>query len=271
MVTKEVPTPDLRVVPTISLKPHEEHDSQRSAPLIESIKAAHYMINPPLVAPMGAGDYVILDGANRAYCFAALDYPHILVQVASYESGLVELDNWQHVVGGWSIDAFLQRLRDLPEITVSDDARDDALAHLYLRDGRIVSIVAAVKSLHDQNAALRQVVAVYQQNAALHRTTITDTEEVWSLYPDAIALIIFRRYTPQDIITAARDYAYLPPGISRHIVNGRAIRVNYPLDYLRDTSQDVHEKNAILRRWMQEKLASRQIRYYAEGTYQFDE
>ncbi len=61
------------------------------------------MINPPLVAPMDDGDqYVILDGANRVYAFSELDYPHILVQVASYDSGLVELSNWQHVVAGWS-------------------------------------------------------------------------------------------------------------------------------------------------------------------------
>lgn len=299
MTNKDVPTPDLRIVPTASLKPHEEHDSQRSLPLIESLKTARYMINPPLVAPMGNGDYVILDGANRAYCFSALDYPHILVQVASYESGLVDLDNWQHVVAGWNIDAFLQQLRAMPEIRLAegdatdvvddisegdadlaltlheyhpgDDDREEALAQLYLQDGRVVSIYAPNSSLHERNAALRKVVAVYQKNAALHRTTLVDTDEVWSLYPDAIALVIFARYTPRDIIAAAREYAYLPPGISRHIVNGRAIRVNYPLDNLRDDSKDLDEKNMILRQWMQQKLANRQVRFYAEGTYQFDE
>ncbi|MBK9749770.1 MAG: hypothetical protein IPO91_23755 [Chloroflexi bacterium] len=232
MTNKDVPTPDLRIVPTASLKPHEEHDSQRSLPLIESLKTARYMINPPLVAPMGNGDYVILDGANRAYCFSALDYPHILVQVASYESGLVDLDNWQHVVAGWNIDAFLQQLRAMPEIRLAegdatdvvddisegdadlaltlheyhpgDDDREEALAQMYLQDGRVVSIYAPNSSLHERNAALRKVVAVYQKNAALHRTTLVDTDEVWSLYPDAIALVIFARYTPRDIIAAAR-------------------------------------------------------------------
>ena len=271
MTTREVPTPDLRVVSTSSLQPHEEHDMQRSAPLIESLKSAHYMINPPLVAPMNNGDYVILDGANRAYCFSALDYPHILVQVASYESGLVDLDNWQHVVSGWNADEFIRQLRALPNITVSESDNDSAIAHLHLHDGRIVSIDSPDHSLHERNAALRNVVALYQKNAALHRTTLTDTSEVWALYPDAIALVVFPRYEPDDIMEAAKTHAYLPPGISRHIVDGRAIRVNYPLEYLRDPSKDLHEKNLNLRHWLQEKLASRQIRYYAEGTYQFDE
>lgn len=269
--TREVPTPDLRIVSTGSLKPHEEHDMQRSVPLIESLKSAHIMINPPLVAPMSNGDYVILDGANRAYCFSALNYPHILVQVASYDSGLIELDNWQHVVAGWNADEFIRHLRSLPDITVSEGDSDGAIAYLHLRDGQIISLHAPVNSLHERNAALRNVVGVYQKNAALHRTTLTDTGAVGSLYPDAIALVVFPRYEPDDIMQAAKAHAYLPPGISRHIVDGRAIRVNYPLEFLRDPDKDLHEKNEILRRWMQEKLASRQIRYYAEGTYQFDE
>ncbi|MBE2270325.1 MAG: hypothetical protein IAE80_18970 [Anaerolinea sp.] len=271
MTTKDVPTPDLRIVATASLQPHEEHDTQRSAPLIESLKSARYMINPPLVSPMSNDEYVILDGANRAYCFSQLDYPHLLVQVTSYNGGLVELDNWQHVVGGWNIGDFIGTLRELPEITVSEGENEGVIAHLYLRDNGVLSIHAPAKDVHERNAALRKVVAVYQQNAALHRTTLSDPDEVWSLYPDGIALVIFPRYQPADIIEAAQYRAYLPPGISRHIVNGRAIRVNYPLEYLRDPGKDIHEKNVILRRWLQEKLASRQIRYYAEGTYQFDE
>ena len=47
------PPPDLRILHTDSIHPHEEHDSQRSGPLIEQIRNAQYMINPPIVAPYG--------------------------------------------------------------------------------------------------------------------------------------------------------------------------------------------------------------------------
>ncbi|MCA9906825.1 MAG: hypothetical protein KC547_23380, partial [Anaerolineae bacterium] len=67
----------------------------------------------------------------------------------------------------------------------------------------------------------------------------------------------------------SRDF--LPPGISRHIVHGRAIRVNYPLDALRDSSLTLDDKNARLQDWIRHRLASRAVRYYAEATYQFDE
>ncbi len=90
----DAPPPDLRIVLTNSLRPHEEHDSQRSLPLIERLKTEAVVINPPIVSPMGANQYVILDGANRFHAFSHLNYPHILVQVASYESGYVELKTW---------------------------------------------------------------------------------------------------------------------------------------------------------------------------------
>jgi hypothetical protein len=100
---------------------------------------------------------------------------------------------------------------------------------------------------------------------------MAEPEDIWPLYPEAIALVVFPQYQPVDIIAAAKYQAFLPPGISRHIVHGRALRVNYPLDALRDKSASLKEKNAALRVWMQQKLAHRAIRYYAETTYQFDE
>ena len=91
------------------------------------------------------------------------------------------------------------------------------------------------------------------------------------MFPDANAVVHFPPYLPADIIEAAQHDAFLPPGISRHIVHGRAIRVNYPLDALRDPNTSLEQKNDDLLRWMQNKLANRQVRYYAEATYQFDE
>jgi hypothetical protein len=33
----------------------------------------------------------------------------------------------------------------------------------------------------------------------------------------------------------------------------------------------LRDKNEALQSWVQQKLANRQVRYYAEATYQFDE
>lgn len=266
-----VPTPLLRILPVDHLHPHEEHDSQRSEPLKQRILTETTMINPPLVAPMDDDQYVILDGANRVYAFSELGYPHILAQVASYDGGLVELSNWQHVVADWDGDQFIQHLRQLPEIAVNDGEDAAAIAHIRFRDDRICAVCSPGTTIHERNAALRRIVAVYQQNARLHRTALDEPDEIWALFPDAIALIVFPSYRPADIIAAAQEHAYLPPGISRHIVHGRAIRVNYPLEALRDGTLTLEQKNADLLAWLQSKMANRQVRYYAEATYQFDE
>jgi hypothetical protein len=270
-----IPTPDLRIVLVESLHPHEEHDSQRSQPLIERLRTETIMINPPLVTPMhGREDqYVILDGANRVHSFSALGYPHILVQIVTYESGFIELNNWQHVVADWSSDQFIQQLRQIPEITLNAQANHpEAICLLHFRDrDSLLAVCAKAETLRERNRLLCLIVHAYQRHARLHRTPLVDPDEIYPMFPDAEAIALFPLYTPDEIIAASRDHAYLPPGISRHIVQGRAINVNYPLDALRDRTTPINQKNADLLAWTQHKLANRQVRYYAEATYQFDE
>lgn len=265
------PIPDLRIVPTENLHAHEDHDSQRSLPLMDRLEHEEAIINPPIVAPMGNDHYVILDGANRCHAFQQLNYPHILVQIASYDSRLVDLQTWCHIVSEWDIQKFLDHLARLPDIEIAKGQDAHAIAHILFKDDRVIALHAPVENTHERNAALRGVVHIYQQNARLHRTTITEPEEIWSQYPDAIALVIFPRYEPADIIAAARYKAYLPAGVSRHIVYGRALRVNYPIAILRDQNTHLDAKNQELRIWLERKLTNRQVRFYAESTYQFDE
>lgn len=265
------PPPDLRIVPTEALYPHEEHDSQRSEPLVDRLRTEAFVINPPIVAPMDDDSYVILDGANRCHAFARLGYPHSLVQVVRYETGAVELDTWQHIVCDWTVDQFIQHLLQMPDIDVIEGQHKDAIAHIQLPKGQLLALRAPVETTHERNTALRHVVGIYQRNATLHRTAVTEPAKLWPMYHDPVALVYFPHYLPADIIAAAKEKAFLPPGVSRHIVHGRAIRVNYPIDALRDTTHSLDEKNADLARWTEEKVANRRIRYYAEATYQFDE
>lgn len=265
------PMPDLRIVPTESLCPHEDHDSQRSEPLIERLRHETVMINPPLVAPMDDDHFVILDGANRCHSFAMLGYPHMLVQVAPYGSGVVDLRVWRHIVSNWDADALLSALRTLPGLSIQEDAAEDALVHLDLRDGRQFDVVTSARTAAERNAALRRLVQTYQQNGTLERTALEECSDIWTYYPHADAVVTFPEYSPEDIIIAAKDHAFLPPGVSRHIVQGRAIRINYPLAILRDPHKTLQEKNLALQNWLQEKLEKRHVRYYAEATYQFDE
>lgn len=265
------PSPDLRIVAVESLFPHEEHDSQRAKPLIEKMKSAETIINPPIVASIDASRFVILDGANRCHVFRHLQYPHILVQVASYDTGYVNLSTWNHVISDWDTGAFVETIKQLPDVEIHDGQDKNALAHIIIRSGQVLAIKAPVENTHERNAVLRKLVHIYQRNAHLYRTALNEPQEVWTFFPDAIAMAIFPDYTPADIIAAAKYQAYLPAGISRHIIQGRALKLHYPMSILRDENTRITEKNLELQTWFKDKLANRQVRYYAESTYQFDE
>ncbi|MFZ4812913.1 MAG: hypothetical protein ACOYL5_00155 [Phototrophicaceae bacterium] len=269
-----IPVPDLRIIAATAPLPHEEHDSQRAEPLIETLQRAEYITNPPIVAHTEDDLYIILDGANRCYSITQLGIPHLLVQVASYINGQVELATWNHVISGWSSDAFIRQLRQLAMLEIHQgEAKHDqpALAHIITADQQRYAIYAPAPTIQAQNAVLRAVVQVYQRQARLNRTPFSDPVEVWDSYPTANALVIFPGYHPQDIVEAARQQAFLPPGISRHIVHGRALQLNYPMAVLKDTTMSLTAKNDHLQAWLQEKFLNRQVRYYAESTYQFNE
>lgn len=270
---KSAPHPDLRILDIETILPHETHDSQRSAPLIATLKEAEFLTNPPIVAPMGADEdrFVVLDGANRTFSFRDLGYQHLLVQVAPYDGGYVDLGVWQHVVSNWSEEAFKDALYALEHVHIKQGWDHTAVAQILLHDGNVLGIHGENETIAERNSTLRAVVNVYQRTATLSRTALTDPTVIWSLYPDAVAVVLFPPYSAEDIIAAAREDAFLPPGVSRHIIQGRALKLNFPLQVLGDSAMSLADKNAYLREWIQRKLTQREVRYYAESTYQFDE
>ena len=264
------PPPQLRIVHIDAVLPHETSDLQRSGPLIERLRTAQFFTNPPVVGAAGDGKYVLMDGANRYHSLKHLGFAHILVQVADYQTAFVELGVWQHIAADWNSADFIRQLRQLEAIDIRAGSDSDAVAQIRLREGQTYSIHAAVEGIARRNAALRRIVAAYHGQTTLYRTPLTDPAQIWPLYPTAIALIMFLRYAPQDIIEAALKRAYLPPGVSRHIIHGRALKLNYPMSRLRG-DLPLEEKNRQLQQWTQQKLAERSVRYYAEATWQFDE
>ena len=62
----------------------------------------------------------------------------------------------------------------------------------------------------------------------------------------------------------------LPTGITRHLIPGRALRLNLPWSVLTSPG-DVAAKNRWLEEDLHRKLLDHQIRYYPEATFLFDE
>ena len=61
-----------------------------------------------------------------------------------------------------------------------------------------------------------------------------------------------------------------PAGITRHLIRGRALRLDVPIERLA-SGDSVAAKNRWLADWLGEKAAHRRVRYYEEPTVSFDE
>ena len=280
---QEAPPPMLRFVSIDKILPHEEADEQRYTSLMKRIEASGVWLHPPLVVPLPDSDdhYVLLDGSNRCFSVNALGYPHILVQVTTYKGGLVELGKWNHVISDLPVAEFLPKIEAIQNVSIyasdllsaqASLAQRNILAYMIdFADDQVYALQMTDHSLHIRNSALRDLVATYKHQGKLDRINVDSAESARKLYPSATALLVFPNYKPAEIMVSARDKEPLPPGISRHIIQGRALRLNYPLDGLKDTEKSLRQKNEELAEWVLEKTANREVRYYDESVYMFDE
>ena len=275
-------TPDLRIVPLDRLVEHEYNDEQRTAPLAQRLEAEGLLKNPPIVAPLEDGDdprYVVLDGANRTTALNMLGYPHCLVQVVKYEDPPVTLSTWHHVIAGIALDNYVSAIHAIDKLEMEPMdllnaraglARRDLLAYTICADGRVYAARCLAHTLHQKNGILNAMVDTYKNRGRLYRAATDHLSEAHRLYPDLTGLVVFPRYDAAEVMTLARDGELLPTGLTRHLIQGRALRTNYPLSELR-AGNSLAAKNERLHEWVRGKLASKEIRYYGEATYIFDE
>jgi hypothetical protein len=125
-------------------------------------------------------------------------------------------------------------------------------------------------NVHEQNQLLNSLVDTYKTRGQLHRAMTDSLDEARQLYPNITGVVIFPQYDAFEILSLARDGELLPAGLTRHLIQGRVLRVNYPLEDLRSI-ESLEEKNARLRDWLRRKMASKEVRFYGEMTFLFDE
>lgn len=276
---RETKIPTLQFVATSDLVLHEQHDASRTAPLSERLQNDGLLKNPPVVAPIpGDGRFVVLDGANRSTALARLGMPHVVVQIVDYEDPDLVLDSWHHLVAEIPPDEFASAIQSIPNITLNPTdllsaraalARRHALAYLVCPNGDVL-IVGGEGDLHDRAALLNSLVDVYRYRSRIYRVSTDQLDYLKPYYRNVIALVVFPRYVPAEIIELARSGAKLPAGITRHIIPRRALRLNVPLTKLVE-NKTLAEKNDWLQAWLRKKLADKEIRFYEESTWLFDE
>jgi hypothetical protein len=272
--------PDLRFVPVESLVPHEWHDVHRLEPLARRIRESGVLRNPPIVAaaPDPPGQWVVLDGANRASAVRDAGLAHVLVQVVRYEEPDVRLGTWSHALTALPREALQQACDRIAGLERHEDtllraraalARRECLAVAAYSDDRATALHGGA-TLRERNALLNAVVDIYRRRPFYRMVNDVPTQ-VCQRYPDVTALMLFPHFEPAEVLELATSGERLPAGITRHLIRWRALRVNMPLDVLADSGVSVDDKNAWLAGWLRERAAERQVRFYEEPTVLFDE
>jgi hypothetical protein len=265
--------PDLRIVGRSQVHLHEDCDQVRVDRLVARMQADEMLRNPPVAASISDEGFVVLDGANRTSALLALEAPAIPLQVVDYADPAVRLEVWHHLlVRPGDLPARLRAqgltLREASAVEAARQLGERTIAcYVLTPSGALTISVPQGRGLAQTLAA---VVATYKSTNHIYRVTDTNVDTLIAEYGAAGELVVFPTFTKQDIIEVARAQVKLPTGITRHLIPGRALRLNLPLSVLTSPGE-VAAKN----RWLQEdlhrKLIDHQIRYYPEATFLFDE
>jgi len=280
MLRQMIPSlPNLQVLPTDSLILHEDHDMQRTLPLVEKLRAQGIIRNPPIVMPLtdGSDRYMVLDGANRVTSLRELEFPHIVAQVVDASNPHVNLQTWNHVVWGMSVKtlmASLRRIEGIEPAKVNKRKSLDAPKYVpmqirfpnesfYILNEMPSDLATHIRTMHS-------VVDTYKTRASLDRTSQTLIDTFKKVYPDLTALVIFPPFKIKTVLKLASQNILLPTGITRFTVSPRALHLNYPLHEL-SSGKPIEYKQEYLSHWIEERVKKKGVRLYSEATFLFDE
>jgi L-serine kinase (ATP) / ParB family transcriptional regulator, heme-responsive regulator len=273
--------PTLTFLPVEHLLIHEFHDEQRVRPLLLRIRASGVFRNPPIVSPLrdGTPRYMVLDGANRVTALREMGYPHALVHVVEPDDPGLELQTWNHVVWELNPARFLTGIGHIPGVRLQRAGAalpepvlegDCGLAVVQTCKGRAYALCSAHHGLESRVGLLRAIVASYQSRSRLDRTSAREVSSLVGAYPSLSGLVIFPRFAIWDLLRLVSQGYLLPAGVTRFMIAPRVLHLNYPLEELA-VDRPLDAKNQALQRWIQDHLAHKGVRYYAEPTYLFDE
>jgi hypothetical protein len=270
--------PTLKILPIDLLILHEDHDMQRSMPLVAKLRAQGILRNPPIVMPLSDGSerYMVLDGANRVTSLREMGFPHIVAQVVEPDDKNVTLQTWNHIVWGMESQSLIESVRKVKAIKLkkidpqkSFDPPETIPVQIRLPDGSLY-LVSPPAELIDKVGALHGIVDCYKEIALLDRTSQTLPESFKATYPDMTALVIFPRFDIPSVLYLAGQNCMLPTGITRFTISPRALHLNYPLHEL-SSGKPIEYKEAYLQHWVVERIKNKSVRYYVEATFLFDE
>jgi L-serine kinase (ATP) / ParB family transcriptional regulator, heme-responsive regulator len=254
--------PLLRVVPLESIRRHEEIDPLRVERLVGRIEAEGVQVNPMVCSLAPDGELILLDGATRTESLQKIGLEHAVVQMVERET--VTLEAWHHVVRGCEPDELVAAVGERPDLILSED---EGTPGIHLKEGGSRLVLGEGVSA---NATLSSMVGSYVGKWRVSRVADPGIEAVnWS-FPDWSAVVEFPTLSLDDVMKAAITDDLLPAGVTRFLVDERALLLNAPLELLAG-NQSIEAKQDALDELIADRAQDGRVRRYEETVYIFDE
>lgn len=268
----------LRIIPISQALLHEETDPLRVERLRERISENRFLRNPPIAAEGSNGGYVILDGATRTTALRKLHARDLLVQIVEYGDHFAKVEAWNHVLPNITIADMIELIGTFDNtevrqisITEAQQQLQDGQIHGYIFHQPGAALALTLGGEFDERIRLlRLIVEMYKHHGEIYRLAQADLEHIIAERHQHSAVMVFPLFTPDHIRRIALSPEKLPAGITRHIIPGRALNVNVPLDVLL-SSDTTDDKNGWLDQWLTSRVVDGKVRYYHEPVFVFDE
>jgi hypothetical protein len=273
--------PELRIVESKGLHPHEDVDPLRVEPLRIALDEEGILKNPPVVIPFPGrdGEYIVLDGAHRTTAFKELGIEHTLVQIVRSGREDIRLRTWNKIVYGAPQKRLFNSLYDLFGLVPAPVDRKDRLerytsrkrlAYLSLPDDTAWEVGSEREVLPERIHLLCQLDQVSSEIGRAERTSEIEAKQFLEIYESLAGLVIFPAFEIEEVLEVVAQNLLLPSGLTRFIIAPRALRIHYPLERLREP-RTLDQKQKDLENGIQERLRARRVRYYDEATFSFDD
>jgi hypothetical protein len=266
--------PELHIVGLDEVVLHEDPDMERVARLVDRFSADGILKNPPVVGRPKKGRRIVLDGANRITALRKLGYSHVLVQELDLFDRGLSLHTWHHAIEGLTPDEILSHAESVEGVSVKEEGDTGPpvlpdLTRIRFADGRAVALQGA-DTLDERVRQLHSVTKIYHRFAYFDRVSYTNLEDLARNYRNFTALVTFLPFSREDLQDLTHWDKRVPSGVTRVMLPKRALRFNIQLEMLR-AGLSLEEKEDWLQQTILEKVQDREIRFYREPTFFFDE
>jgi L-serine kinase (ATP) / ParB family transcriptional regulator, heme-responsive regulator len=248
----------LQLVELSRLVLHEAHDPVRLGRVQEDIRRDGVQRNPVVVASC-EGLYLVLDGAHRVHALRELDVHFALVQCIDLPERAA---SWGHLLDAAGLEA---RLRSAEEAEISEISPERIpLATACFHAGRRLFISSLEEDLASEVRALWALQEAYPPGKVVRRVDPGKPVDL----PSGEAILLYRRFTPGELLSIVSEGEVLPAGITRFIIEERVLNVRYPLALLAEG--DFVARNAELEAFIGEAWQRNRVRRYAEPVVLFE-